>query len=88
MISAKFAGNAACVRGIKTAFPPSSYLRVPAARNWEVQNLTARASRISRMPFLVAGRFVRTVEFKTAHDRHSQRDTSSAHFAGTAVRDA
>lgn len=46
-----FAANAACVRGIEIAFPPSSLLFVPATSvgtNCKCKDLTARASRNCR----------------------------------------
>lgn len=46
-----FAANAACVRGIEIAFPPSSLLFVPVfyvGANRRCKDPTARASRVCR----------------------------------------
>lgn len=82
MISAGNAGNAACVRGIKIAFPPSSLIIVPTNSKWQCENLTARASRISRT-WSVVGRFVQIAQLWRLGC-----DTSSVHFIERAARDA
>lgn len=63
MTRQSFAANAACVRGIEIAFPPSSLLFVPVTpvgTNWRCKDLTARASRNCRRVLRVvwSGRFV------------------------------